>query len=75
MCLKLVGSPCQNNQVMAHSGCWHSHASSLTGLSVHQHGPGESREMALPVEDVEDGSTCNWQWTPRDQGAHAGLDK
>lgn len=30
-CLQLVGSPCQNSQVMAHSVCWHSHASSLTG--------------------------------------------
>lgn len=68
-CLKLVGSPCQNNQVMAHS--WHSHASSLTGLSMHQHGPGESREMAVPVEV---GGASNWQWASRDQGAHAGLD-
>jgi len=71
MCLKLVGSPCQNNQVMAHSGCWCSCACSLIGLSMQQL-PGESREMAVTVED---GGACDRQGAPRDQGAHTDLDK
>ena len=34
--------------------------------------PGESREMAVTVED---GGACDRQGAPRDQGAHTDLDK
>lgn len=55
MCLQLEGSSCQNNHMVAHSGCWHSCAFSLRGLCMKQL-PEESRKMALHVEN---GSACN----------------
>lgn len=51
---QLMGSSCQNNHMVAHSGCWHSWAFFLRGLSMQQL-PGESREMA---PHVEDGGAC-----------------
>lgn len=61
--------------MVAHSGCWHSCAFSLRGLSM-QKLPGESREMALHVEnEMEVPAIADAPWASGDQGAHTGLDK
>lgn len=51
MCLQLAGSSCQNNHMVAQSGAGISCAFSLIRGPAMQQLPGESREMALHVEN------------------------